>query len=262
MFFRAYSNTIVALYYLADMTWLEVAALAERTRVALVPAGSTEAHGPHLPLQTDVLIALGSARRAAELLGVEGIECAIAPPLNYAVTNFGMPFAGTITLPAETVREIVVGVCTSLAAHGFNRIVFSNHHLEPAHFAAIQHGAQQVMESGLARVAVPDVREARWAATLTEEFRAGSRHAGAYETSLVMVERPDLVREEKRVELAPVWIDLPAQIRAGARTFEEAGSEWAYFGDPAQASVREGQRIFEALARMIATTAKELLAGE
>ncbi|HEX6383504.1 MAG TPA: creatininase family protein [Anaerolineae bacterium] len=248
------------LNYLAEMTWPEVAALARRTSVALIPTGATEAHGPHLPLETDVIIAQDSCRRAAELLAAEGIECAIAPPFYYGVTNFGMPFAGTVTIPAETLTQLVTAVCCSLAQHGLDRIVFSNHHLEPAHFAAIKEGARQVDESGVARVAVPDVRDERWAKTLTEEFRAGARHAGSYETSLVMAAYPDLVREEKRRELKPVWIDLPGRIRQGARTFKEAGSEWAYFGDPAGASASEGEMLFNALAQMIATTVKELLA--
>jgi creatinine amidohydrolase len=171
-----------------------------------------------------------------------------------------MPFAGTVTIPAETLTQLVAAVCQSLATHGFNRIVFSNHHLEPAHFAAIQAGAALVNESGVARVALPDVREERWARTLTEEFRAGSRHAGSYETSLVMADRPELVREAQRQSLTPVWIDLPDRIHNhNARTFQEAGSEWAYFGDPARASAAEGEMIFDALAAMLVTTVKELL---
>ena len=248
------------LNYLAEMTWPEVAVVAKRTPVALVPTGATEAHGPHLPLATDVIIAQESCRRAAHHLAADGIECVIAPPFYYGVTNFGMPFAGTVTIPVETLTQLVTAVCQSLAQHGFKHIVFSNHHLEPAHFAAIKEGARQVVESGVARVAVPDVRDERWANTLTDEFRAGARHAGAYETSLVMAADPDLVREEKRRELEPVWINLPGSIGEGARTFKEAGSEWAYFGDPAQASVDEGEMIFEALAQMIAVSVKDLLA--
>ena len=252
----------MTLHFLADLAWPETAELAKRTPIVLVPTGATEAHGPHLPLQTDVIIAQGSCRRAAELLAADGLECAIAPPFYYGVTNFGMPFAGTVTIPAETLTQLVIAVCRSLAGHGFNRIVFSNHHLEPAHFAALKDGARQVTDLGVARVAAPDVRDARWAATLTEEFRAGSRHAGSYETSLVMADRPDLVRDEKRRALTPVWIDLPDRIRNhGARTFKEAGSEWAYFGDPAKATAEEGERIFAALARMIAVTVKELIEG-
>lgn len=249
-----------SLYYLAEMTWPEVAELSQRTPVALVPTGATEAHGPHLPLETDVIIAQGSCRRAAKLLAAEGIESVIAPPFYYGVTNFGMPFAGTVTIPEETLTQLVMAVCQSLATHGFTRIVFSNHHLEPAHFAAIKEGAHRVTESKQARVAVPDVRDERWAATLTEEFRQGARHAGSYETSLIMADRPDLVREDQRQGLEPIWIDLPDRIRNhGARTFKDAGSDWAYFGDPTQASIEEGEMIFEALAQMFATAVKELL---
>jgi creatinine amidohydrolase len=248
------------IYHLSEMTWPEVAALARRTPVALIPSGATEAHGPHLPLETDVIIAQGSCRRAAALLVAEGIECVIAPPFYYGVTNFGMPFAGTVTIPAETLTQLATAVCQSLATHGFNHIVFSNHHLEPAHFMAIKAGAALVNDSGVARVAVPDVRDERWARTLTEEFRAGSRHAGCYETSLIMAGRPELVREAQRQNLSPVWIDLPGRIHNhGARTFQEAGSEWAYFGDPASASAAEGELLFDALANMLVTTVKELL---
>ncbi len=247
-------------YYLAEMTWPQVADLAKRTAVTLVPTGATEAHGPHLPLETDVIIAQGSCRRAAQLLAEDGVECVITPPFYFGVTNFGMPFAGTISIPAETLTQLVVHVCESLAQHGFNRIVFSNHHLEPAHFQALKAGAARVNKSGKAHVAVPDVRDERWAKTLTEEFRAGARHAGAYETSLVLAARPDLVREDQQANLDPVWIDLPDQIHNyGATTFKDAGSEQAYFGDPTKASIEEGQMLFDALGRMVATTVKELL---
>jgi creatinine amidohydrolase len=75
-----------------------------------------------------------------------------------------------------------------------------------------------------------------------------------------MADRPELVREAQRQRLAPVWIDLPDRIRNhGARTFKEAGSEQAYFGDPARASAAEGEQIFDALAMMIVATVKELL---
>ncbi len=246
-------------YYIAEMPWLEVADLARRTSVVLVPSGATEAHGPHLPLETDVIIAQGSSRRASDLLAQQGIECAIAPPLYLGVTNFGMPFAGTISLDPETLYAIVTAVCRSLSTHGFKHIVFSNHHLEPAHFNTIAEAVADFSASGLGQAAAPDVRVDRWAATLSEEFRAGARHAGSYETSLVMAERPDLVRNEERLKLPPLFIDLPDRImNHGARTFKEAGSDLAYFGDPASASIEEGQQLFAALAQMLATTVDEI----
>ncbi len=246
-------------YYLGHMTWPEVAELARRTNVVLIPTGATEAHGPHLPLETDVIIAMGSCTRAARRLAEDGIECLITPPLHYGVTNFGLPFAGTVSVSEEALGELVMGICRSLARHGFTVQVFSNHHLEPAHFETLKRAAREVTERGIAHVAVPDVRDPRWAASLSEEFRAGARHGGAYETSLVMAERPELVREAVRAALPPVWIDLPRRIREGARSFKEAGSEQAYFGNPAAASVEEGEQLFAALADMLVTTVKELL---
>lgn len=249
------------LNYLAEMTWPEVGELAQQTTVALIPTGATEAHGPHLPLETDVIIAQESCRRAALQLAPQNILCVITPPFYFGVTNFGLPFPGTLTLAAETLTDMVFTICQSLAQHGFTRLVFSNHHLEPAHFAALKAGAARVIDAGVARVAVPDVREERWASTLTEEFRAGARHAGSYETSLIMAARPDLVREEARRRLSPIWIDLPDRIKNhGATTFKEAGSNQAYFGDPARASAAEGEAIFAALAHMVATTVIEMLA--
>lgn len=75
----------------------------------------------------------------------------------------------------------------------------------------------------------------------------------------MIAERPELVKEEERRQLSPVWIDLPERIREGATTFKEAGSDLAYFGEPAKASVEEGERIFAALATMLAKTVKRLL---
>ncbi|MDQ7029575.1 MAG: creatininase family protein [Ardenticatenia bacterium] len=252
-------STDTRLHYLGHMTWPEVAELSQRTNVVLIPTGATEAHGPHLPLETDVIIALGSCSRAARRLAQEGIECLITPPLHYGVTNFGLPFAGTISISEAALSELIMGICGSLARHGFTVQVFSNHHLEPAHFDTLKRTAREVTERGIAHVAVPDVRDPRWAASLSEEFRAGARHGGAYETSLVMAERPALVREAIRAQLPPVWIDLPQRIREGARSFKEAGSAQAYFGNPAAASVEEGEQLFAALADMLVTTVKDLL---
>src|SRR5690606_19280887 len=105
----------------------------------------------------------------------------------------------------------------------------------------------------------PARRDPQWAASLTAEFRRGARHAGSYETSLVMVSEPNRVRRDRLQGLEPVWVDLPAALKAGARNFAQAGGTQAYFGDPAQASVAEGERCYDALAEMLVQTARELL---
>lgn len=66
-----------------------------------------------------------------------------------------------------------------------------------------------------------------------------------------MAERPDAVRMDLVRNLEPVWIDLPARLREGARTFADAGATLGYFGEPARASVSEGHRMLDALAKMV-----------
>src|SRR5688572_33434285 len=87
---------------LASMTWQEVEALCGTGRaVALVPVGSVEPHGPHLPLGTDTTISATCAARAIAPLAELGIDAVVAPSVPYGVTDFARGFAGAIGAPAE-----------------------------------------------------------------------------------------------------------------------------------------------------------------
>ncbi len=228
----------------AHATWEELAAVAREGAVALVPVGSTEAHGPHLPLATDVILADAVARRAASRLEAAGRTAVLFPALAYGVTDFAAGFAGTVTIRAETLRALVVDLARSLAGQGFSPIVLVNHHLEPAHFAALHAAAA---EATPARVLVPDHRRRPVALTLGEEFCRGGSHAGRYETSLVLAAAPARVRTEREA-LAPLHVDLGRAIKAGAQSFLELGGARAYFGAPAEASAAEGEALLALLA--------------
>lgn len=225
--------------------------------VALLPTGAIEAHGPHLPLDTDVTIACETARRAARLHLDRGDRVVLLPPLVYGVSYAGTCFPGTLPVPADVHTEMVARVLTGVAQQGPDRLVIVNAHLEPAHIAALAAGAERARSESGAVIAFPDQRETRWAATLSEEFRNGARHAGSYETSLMLAARPEAVRLGLLGGLSPVWIDLPARLRQGAKTFAEAGGTDGYFGDPATATAAEGERLFNALAQMIVTSLDE-----
>lgn len=233
--------------FAADLTWEEVRAAAEAGAAALVPVGSTEAHGPHLPLATDVIIASEVAARAAAALEAQGKPAVVFPPLAYGVTEFAAGFAGTVSIRPETLRSLAVDLIRSLAGQGFAPVVLVNHHLEPAHFAALHAAAAEALP---APVIVPDHRRRPWAPALGEEFCRGGSHAGRYETSLVLAARPDRVRPLRR-ELAPLPVDLGRAIREGARNFREIGGDRAYFGDPAAATVEEGEALYERLVAQV-----------
>jgi len=243
---------------LGGLTWPEARAALAPGAVVLLPVGAIEAHGPHLPLDTDVVIATEMARRAAVLLATAGRPVVIAPAVVYGVSYVGTCFPGTLPAPGEAVTALIASVLAVLASAGPRQLVVVNAHLEPAHVAAVAAGVAHAAAATGAAIAFPDKREARWAASLSAEFRQGARHAGAYETSLMLAARLDAVRHELLPDLPPVWVDLPARLRAGARTFADAGGVNGYFGDPAAASVAEGERLFAALARMVATAVAEL----
>jgi len=236
----------------AHISWEAAARLAEGGAVALLPLGSTEAHGPHLPLSVDVLIAEAVAERTAARLEAAGKKAVIFPAVSYGVTAFADGFAGTVHVPAEATGPFLEGVLRGLVRHGFRTVGALNHHLEPAQFAVVHAAARAVAESTGARVVVPDHRKKPHGPRLGEEFVSGGSHAGWYETSLMMAVAPHLVDRAALQALPEVRVDLPAAIKAGGRNFEECGGPRAYFGAPGTATAEEGERLLCILAEISA----------
>ncbi len=245
---------------LAVMSWTQVGEALRGDPVGLLPVGSTEPHGPHLPLETDVLISTETARRAAARLAARGTPALVLPPIAYAVTEFSKDFPGCLGLGRATARALVVEVCRAALDGGFRAICLVNSHLEPEHLEVLREAALDASAACGKPVVFPDVTQRRWAQTLTEEFRSGACHAGRYETSLVMAAAPETVREPERLALPPNDVSIGRKIKEGARTFREAGGALAYFGDPAAATRAEGEASFEALAAMVETAVLEALA--
>ncbi|MBF5043669.1 creatininase family protein [Aggregicoccus sp. 17bor-14] len=233
----------------AHLSWPRVRALARGGAVALLPVGSTEAHGPHLPLAVDVLIAQAVCREVARRLESErGVQALLFPPVAYGLTDFAASFSGTVSLAADTARALLADALAGIAGHGFAATLAVNHHLEPAHFRVVHEAAKAARERSGARVLAPDHRRPPTGPLLGREFTHGGSHAGCYETSLMLAAAPELVDQDALAGLAAVEVDLPARIKAGARDFHEAGGPEAYFGDPRSASAEEGKRLLGVLA--------------
>ena len=103
-----------------------------------------------------------------------------------------------------------------------------------------------------------DLTRRRNAERLTDEFRSGSCHAGRYETSLVLAQRPELVHADRMTGLEERHVDMPAAIRAGQTDFLAMGMEQAYCGSPAEASAEEGIETFETLTAMLVELIREV----
>ena len=241
----------MAVLDLAHLTWEEVRDLDRTKTVAIVPVGAVEAHGPHLPLATDVIIAEAMARAAAGRLAARGHEALLLPAIAYTAAEFAAGFPGTVSLQPATVTALLVDLARSLARHGLSLLAVANAHLDPAHLGAIEAAVTQIRRADGARIVFPDVTKKPWAVRLTDEFRSGACHAGRYESSIVLAARPELVRETVRGSLPANPRSLSGAIRAGQTSFEQAGGPRAYFGSPAEARADEGARTIEVLGAIL-----------
>jgi creatinine amidohydrolase len=227
---------------------LETLVKGKRGVIALVPVGSTEPHGPHLGLGTDVVISAAACLRAVELLDKRGTMVGvIAPAISYGVTDCATGFSGAVSIPGAVLTQYIAAVCDGLLASGIRHVCLVNNHLEPAHDAAVR----AVLPGREKKVSYACPLAKRWARTLSAEFKSGACHAGRYETSIIMAAGPEFVVEELRTRLPPVPISLSEKLAAGVTTFEEMGLEAAYAGDPASASIEEGEQLIQRLGEMV-----------
>lgn len=236
---------------LGEATYAELERLDKTHAVVLLPVGATEAHGPHLPLATDVIIANAMAREGARLLSERGATALIAPPVAYTCAGYAAGFAGTVSISPEVAEALYVDIGKGLARHGFRALAIANAHLEPSHIGSLTRAAARLREETALTVAYPDVTRKPWALRLTDEFKSGACHAGQYEGSVVLAERPDLVRQDIARRLKANPASLSVAIREGKTTFEQAGGPQAYFGAPAGATAEEGRATIATLGAIV-----------
>ena len=251
------------LNYLERMTYPQVERLASRTDFALLPVGPPEAHGPHLPVGTDLIAARELCERAARELAGRGTECLIAPLLSYCLAEVASPFPGTITVRAEVVAALVVDICRGLARSGFGRTLIVSGHAEEENLAALRAGAEQ---AGKAEALV---QVSRWYEhalprllhLLEEDHPEYDVHAGEWETALVLLRAPELVDRRALGTLPPNWgtRNISERRAAGARTFPELGAPEAYCGDPRRATSKTAENLYAALGKFVAEEGASLL---
>lgn len=110
-------------YLLEHMTWPEAKAAFERTSVVVIPTGSTEQHGPHMPLGTDFLVAEDMARRLGERANV-----IVTPTITIGYAKYHTSFPGTLSVSVETLTQALIEICEDLIKYGATHILFVNGH--------------------------------------------------------------------------------------------------------------------------------------
>jgi creatinine amidohydrolase len=108
---------------LQEMTWKEAETEIKETGVALIPVGSTEQHGYHMPLGSDTYCAFEVAKRTAQKE-----RAIVAPAIPYGISHCHMSFPGTVTLRTETLYHMVMDICQSLYTHGVRKFILINGH--------------------------------------------------------------------------------------------------------------------------------------
>ncbi|HZV48854.1 MAG TPA: creatininase family protein [Candidatus Dormibacteraeota bacterium] len=179
--------------WINELTWQEVDAYLRReSRIVLLPAGTTEQHGPAGPCGLDTYVAIALAEDVARRSGV-----LVAPPLWYGDSSHHGAFPGTITLRTETLMLVVRDVCRSLARHGFDRIVIINGH-KGANLPALTSAVRNLHEEELPQVlfAVADpLHLARSVAARIKDAR--EHHSGELELSEIYHKFPHLIRTDR-----------------------------------------------------------------
>ena len=246
-------------YYLGELTWVDVEEFLKKHKTVIVPVGSCEQHGPHLPLDTDAYDAFWLSMKAAEKA-----QCAlVAPPIYYGVSSHHMDFPGTITLNPQTLEQTAYEVAICLINHGFKKILFENGH--GGNTPALEAAAQRIKAETEAFVAIDTVS---LIPDFIEQFieTPYDAHAGEFETSTSLANRENSVVKER---IAKPQITLPKS-KYTKIGLKEAGPKvsWAFrtkeisstgvIGDPTKASKEKGEKAWKLAIERLAELLKEL----
>ena len=174
--------------FLMDMTWREFQEAVTPETVVLIPLGSVELEGPHLPLGVDAIAAEGAA---AQLAGLDGVI--IGPAVSIGYSKWFLPFPGVISLEQDTLVKLLGDYCESLISHGVLRLVFLNAHR--GNNAAVETTAHKLMADHDVKVGMINVWKLANDLTAGKEIVAegGFTHGGEIMTSVMMALRPEAV---------------------------------------------------------------------
>jgi len=249
----------------AKLTWPELRQAAKMNKVIVLPIGSTEQHGPHLPIDVDNFLctnlALTAGERAAD-------KMLIAPTIPYGFNVHAFDFPGTMHVPRDPFVDYVVDICKSFSYHGFKRIILYDGHgsnMPPLNLAARRVALEtDAMCACLIWVSLLAVDPDHMQTWRESRIPGGCAHACELETSAYLHFGPDKVQLDK-AEDNIAWYNYPEQAKFGAVDLLAGGSgvlkvvEWTstytpqgIMGQATLATPRKGEIIVEeAVSRLI-----------
>jgi creatinine amidohydrolase len=254
-------------YRYEEFTWPEIRDAVANQCVCVLPVGTVEQHGPHLPLVTDVLTSGEMSRRAVERLAGEAV---LMPPVFYSFNEHHMDFPGTIAVEGPTVVNYVTDIGLSLARHGFRKVLIVNGHGSNVPFLDIaarnitnRSDAICAMVSWWSLIPKELFRELR-----ESEFPGGMAHGCELETSVLLYLRGDLVKMDKAQrdinfqKTEYFYWDLEGGSPVFFQEWFSRYSKTGTVGDPTKASKEKGERFVAPVVDRMVDLIREFRARE
>lgn len=257
---------------LAKMTWKEAAEVFKKAPLALVPVGSIEQHGPHMPLGTDMILASELARRAAALVP----EAVLVPAIPVGYAAYHGDFPGTLSTSPATLATYLGDICHHLVRHGITHIIFVNGH--GGNLSTLELVGRELRRKGIAAATV-----LWWDVAGAYNPAWGLRgHGDVVEASMVMGVDPSLVRLEEAAiprnksltENLPILDGTNCRFGKGIVKIHLHTCDVSDTGDmmeyghaqgvdyttsPREATAEQGREILDLVSRYIAEFAREFL---
>jgi creatinine amidohydrolase len=245
--------------YFRESNWMTVRRCADADGVAVVPLGSLEQHGPHLPCGTDSYQVTEIMRRAASRID-ESLPVCICPTIDYSIVQWASPLASAGIAPF-TFEQTLVDLCHALTDQGFRKIVLVHGH---GGISAGRSALWQAIYEKRAALYVDFHPYDRSTDKIAEICGGPPSHGGQSETSMMLAIRPDLVDMDKAIDcprdLWPPDFAYPSITGPGAYTIAtcETTPDGHSGQDPRQATAEKGNKILDIIATAVVEAVSEL----
>lgn len=235
---------------LEELNWKEIEGLDKERTLLIIPISPLEAHGPHLPIGTDLFITEEISKEVINRLKKKKrtITVLLYPALAIGYCGANLDLLGSVSVDVKAFRKIILDTLKSIANHGFRYVMILTFHADPFYIKAIHEAIKKVEKNRDIRVAEP----------LSKIFYEGRNipHSGKEETSIMLYLYPYLVDKSykslKEIRLSTSLFDF-------RKTLKELGAREGYVGDPSKATMELGRKLFNYIVNLCVETAQELL---
>lgn len=235
--------------YIKDCTYEEFKQQSEKINLVIIPVGSLEAHGHHLPLGTDIMLPNFLCESINNKLND---EIWIAPGIPYGQSFDLSMYAGTVNIPSEVLGKYIYHVALSMFNNGLKKIIFLNAH--NGNITGLNLATEGLVKLGAEVITI------NWWSDFSQEIldiTHGRGHAGADETSIIMYYNNKIVSPEKMIKN-----DYKPMVKVNYKDKGKYVYANAQSGDPTLSSKEKGKLLAEMLERNIVDIIKKFKLGE